>query len=355
MKSVTEPQSFCKRAFLRKIGLFFVVCIMGMVTFSSCNKDDDEDDSTTKLSMTGNLSYSLPLYAKAGDTFEMVGGGIISPSADSVSYTWTSAHLLADTTKGTTCKVIVPDSVGTFSLTLTAVADGYYTKSYTMNLTSVKSGPDGSLSDLSLPETTITDERDNQVYAVTEIGSLLWFAQNLNWAGAGSGYAKTDIMGDVIGRLYTWKDATGGESGSGLAGGPQGVCPEGWSIPTKEDWEDLGKALNGDSEIPFEKNWSGLGDNVMVNAKFNGTKFWAYNPNCNPENAFNWAALSGGSCTNSYNNYSGLMNYGFWWSATEMSSDKAFYRYIYCNRPDFDYNYTDKDGFAASVRCVKLK
>jgi uncharacterized protein (TIGR02145 family) len=70
---------------------------------------------------------------------------------------------------------------------------------------------------------------------------------------------------------------------------------------------------------------------------------------------FGWAALSAGSCTNNYNNYSGLKTYAFWWSATEKSEDKAYYRYIYCERPDFDVNSSGKDNFGASVRCVRLR
>ena len=352
MKLLTEPQSFYGAGFLRKIGLFIVCCIIGM-GFISC-KDDEDDDTETSPSLGGDLFFEMPAYAFIGSTFEVYGGGITDPQ-DSVSYRWTSATLMKDTVYGTSCTIQIPDTIGSLTLTLTASRSGYYEKTLEKAVVSIKKGMGGSLTDYSLPITKITDPRDGQVYAVTEIDSLIWFAQNLNWEGAGSGYAKADAIGYILGRLYTWNDATGGVSGSGLGGGPQGVCPEGWSIPTKEDWENLAISLSGGDTLAFDKSWKGLGDNVMINAKLNGAKFWPYSPDCNPENMFGWAALSGGSCTNNYNNYSGIMNYGFWWSSTEMSADKAFYRYIYYNRPDFDFNYTYKDGFAASVRCVKRK
>ena len=336
---------------MRKFWAFLVVALCFAV-LPSCDDDDDDDD--TKPSQTGELTYSLPAYAFVGEQIELRASGITYPEADKVTYRWVSTSLLSDTVKGPVCTITVPDSLGDFSIVLTAMADGYYDKTSTKYLTSVKLGSNGSLTGIPAANDSIQDARDGQWYNITEAGSLLWFAENLNWEGAGNGYAKADAAGYVLGRLYTWNDATGGVSASGLGNGPQGVCPEGWSVPTKEDWEDLGKALGGENLV-FENSWKGLGDNVMVNAKFNGYKFWEYTPDCNPENMFGWAAISAGSCTNNYNNYSGLKEYAFWWSATEMSAEKAYYRYIFYDRPDFDVNFAGKNNFGASVRCVKLK
>ncbi|MBR4883409.1 MAG: hypothetical protein IKU18_05965 [Bacteroidales bacterium] len=336
---------------IRKFWAFLVVALCFAV-LPSC--DNDDEDSETKPSMIGDLKYDLPMYAFAGEVIELEGSGILYPDASKVSYKWTSANLLQDTVYGTTCTIQVPDSLGDYSIVFSAQSDGYYDKTATKYLTSLKLGENGSLTGIPDTGKSFCDPRDGQTYKITEAGNLVWFAENLNWKGAGSAYGKADAIGYFIGRLYTWEDATGGVSASGLGKGPQGVCPEGWSVPTKEDWEDLGKALGGENLV-FEDSWKGLGDNVMVDAKINGFKFWEYTPLCNPENMFGWAALSAGSCTNNYNNYSGLRVYAFWWSATEMSADKAYYRYIYCERPDFDVNYSGKDNFGASVRCVRLK
>lgn len=326
--------------------LFFSFVMVG------CKKDEEEEE---KPYITGSLSYSLPEYALVGKSFDLYAVGTVEPS--DVTFTWTSAFLLKDTIEGSYCKVTMPDSLGTFNVVLTAKYDGYYDKTVTKYVTTIN--PDinsGSLTGISYMEPLVyaTDERDGKQYPVSRIGNLDWFAKNLDWEGAGSPYVKAEAMGPITGRLYTWNDATGGVEGSGLGKGPQGVCPEGWSIPTNEDWEDLAKALDDGKEHKFETNWMGLGEMLMVDAKLNGTKMWPYTPNCKPRNKMNWNALSGGNCTNDYNNYSNLLIYGFWWSSSEMDSNKAWYRYIYFGQPDMNFNFTDKHGFAASIRCVRL-
>ena len=352
MKSIAKRIVPAFLGFIKQPKLLIALCICSMFVFAACDDDDEEDE--IKPSLQGSLTYSLPAYAMAGAVIDLDATGIEEPKGIEVKYRWISNTLLTDTVWGTHCSVTIPDSLGDFSIVLTASADGYYDSNSTKYVTSIKAGAGESLTGIPAAENSIVDARDGQSYDIVEAGNLYWFAENLNWAGAGSAYAKSDAVGAVLGRLYTWKDATGGVTATGLGNGPQGVCPDGWSIPTNEDWEDLAKALGGES-LDFETSWKGLGDDVMVNAKFNGTKFWEYTPDCNPENKFGWAAISAGNCTNSYNNYSGLFTYAFWWSSSEMSSDKAYYRYIYYNRPDFEMNYTDKTGFGASVRCVKLK
>ncbi len=332
---------------------FIIFCaLFALVALTGCKKDEEEEE---KPYITGSLSYSLPEYALVGKTFDLYAIGTLEPS--DVTYTWTSAFMLKDTVEGSYCKLTIPDTLGTFNIVLTAKYEGYYDKTVTKYVTTIN--PDlnsGSLTGIKypLPLVYATDARDGKQYPVARIGNLEWFARNLDWDGAGSPYVKAEAMGPITGRLYTWKDATGGLSASGLGKGPQGACPEGWSVPTKEDWEDLAKALDNGTEHGFETNWMGLGEMVMVNAKLNGVKMWPYTPNCTPQNKFNWNALSGGNCTNDYNNYSNLLTYGFWWSSAEMGENNAWYRYIFFGRPDFNFNYTDKESFGASVRCVRL-
>lgn len=336
---------------MKSVKLLLIVALAVFVGFSSCKKDEEEE---VLPSIAGDIVYDLPLYAFVGDVFDLKVTGVTTPD---VSYKWVCKGLRQDTVKVDNVQITIPDSLATYSVQLTVSADNFYSRTITKNVTAIKTGYDETITGVPRGTDSIRDRRDNQRYYVTEIGNLVWFAENLKWTGAGRGYAKTDAMGATnLGRLYTWKDATGGFTASGLGNGPQGVCPQGWSIPTNEDWADLAKVLNGGVALPFVDNWKGLGEKVTpAAAKFNGVYIWPFSGNTNPTNQYKWNALAAGSCTNDYNNYSGLFTYAFWWSATEKSSTEANYRYIYYDQPDFPLNFTDKNSFGASVRCVKLK
>lgn len=102
------------------------------------------------------------------------------------------------------------------------------------------------------------DNRDGRTYRTIEINGITVMAENLNYAG-GSEYRylidnNKCYDNDSInclkgGRLYTWSAAMNVDpkwnfSSTGLADGlienpHRGICPEGWHIPTVEEWAAL--------------------------------------------------------------------------------------------------------------------
>ncbi len=338
-----------------------------LLALAACEKDEDDEVD----SMEGGIVVDISQFLLAGDTLELYAGGIVVPQ--DVEYSWTGSLIGDhddvsgyDTIPNTNhITLYVPDEIGIYELYVYAKASGYSQISIMQEVMVLS--PDNSLTGVEYGPDTFKDTRDGSVYHITKAGSLDWFSENLNWNGRTDGgngaspfdtvgitYSRAEVMGDILGRLYTWEDATGGISASGLGSGPQGACPDGWSVPTNEDWEDLAAAVSGTQEHAYYDLWEDLGGCLTVDARLNGEKVWPYSPDRTPENKFHWAALAGGYGMGNYTNFRMYGVRGFWWSSTEKDGQTASYRYIYYDDSAFPYGLINKDDFAASVRCVRL-
>lgn len=94
---------------------------------------------------------------------------------------------------------------------------------------------------------TLTDV-DGNVYPALQIGEQIWMGANLLTTHGPDGepadyfcYLDEEQNCQEYGRLYTWDAAMHGGSGKGA----QGICPDGWHIPTMDEWEVLIEVLGG--------------------------------------------------------------------------------------------------------------
>ena len=78
----------------------------------------------------------------------------------------------------------------------------------------------------------LLDKRDNQVYRTVVISNHVWTAQNMNFKTEDDSLAQSWCYDDKFenckkyGRLYNWEAA-------------KKVCPEGWHLPTADEWLEL--------------------------------------------------------------------------------------------------------------------
>ena len=177
---------------------------------------------------------------------------------------------------------------------------------------------------------TLLDDRDGQTYKTVKIGSQWWMAENLNYADSvttaslkGKSWCYNDVASNCskYGRLYTWAAA-------------KTVCPSGWHLPSKTEFETLFTAVGGQ-------------DSAGTALKSTGGWF----NDGNGTDAFGFSALPAGDRgSNGGCNYEGLNAY--FWSSTEYDSNYAYNVLLYVN---FDYAYLDygNKDYGFSVRCLK--
>lgn len=172
------------------------------------------------------------------------------------------------------------------------------------------------------------DLRDGHVYKTATIGSLTWMAENLNYETEGSFcYENKPANCKKYGRLYT-RDAA------------LKVCPAGWHLPSKEEFDILIKTVGGE-KIAGEKLKSKSG----------------WNDGGNGSDAFGFSALpagvwfDGGISGDDAGFSEKTVGTGFWGSTENANKELCEMNLVDTDNAPY-FNYRGR-GFGNSVRCVK--
>ncbi len=193
------------------------------------------------------------------------------------------------------------------------------------------------------------DQRDGQKYEIVKIGEQCWMAENLNYKVKGSWcYAERPISCEKYGSLYEWKLLMNNEESSDLApSGVQGLCPDGWHIPSDREWIMLEKSVDSNKGIP-DFVWESDGQRgTDAGFKLKSKHFWASDLAGNDELGF--SSLPGGY--RSFAVYRNLQHRAFYWSSTESKRSKAWCR-TNDRHPGLSKDDSNK-GFSYSVRCLR--
>ncbi len=306
---------------------------VGGILANSCKKDES---SSTYYSLNGSLSIGteMPAYVNPGDVFSFESTGVSIPDTEThedvyLYYTYKNS---ADNVKDTvsTYTITIPETLGEYTLTATAEAKGYYTKTVTQTTTVVSSK---SLTECDRTDLMqVSDSRDSKHYHVVNVNGRFWFAENLAYYEKdadgnytfGRPYGNVKATEDVMGGFYNWNDA-------------QTACPSGWRLPTLEEWEAAGTTA---------------GD-FMCDAYFNGSRLWEFWPDVKVTNKLKLYLMPFGYATIVDDEYTftGFNDYSFYWVN---DGGKGKCKYIYVATPDvLNWDVPSEEDFAAQVRCVR--
>ena len=195
---------------------------------------------------------------------------------------------------------------------------------------------------------TVTDI-DGNIYQTIKIGTQWWMGENLKathyrngdiipqvtgkteWAnlnnGGYCGYNNDGSNIDSYGLLYNWY----------AVNDSRGLAPQGWHVPSIEEWGTLVNYLGGFS----------IAGGKM---KEEGTSHWE-DPNVGATNESGFTGLPGGYRWDN-GTFMSLRILARFYSSTEYYNTRARGRYLYSGDTTINYLQLDKN-YGFSIRCVK--
>jgi len=172
----------------------------------------------------------------------------------------------------------------------------------------------------------LTDDRDNnRQYKTVIIGGQRWMAENLNYVVGNNNQSRCNGDNNTncvdYGRLYTWTTASNSD-----------VCPTGWHLPTKGEWETL---INSTTE------------RGVAGKELKATEKWVSGGNGTDDYGF--SALPGGR--NLGPNGGEVGTSGYWW----LDGSTAFFYEMNTGDEIKGPTSVGNPDIFASVRCVETK
>lgn len=194
---------------------------------------------------------------------------------------------------------------------------------------------------------------DSNYYSTVQVGNQCWLGQNLKttkfndntiipyvsnsteWSNLSTpaySFYNNDVENiNVYGLLYN------GFVVDTLSNGNKNICPNGWRVPSHDDYYELFDYVCGKSV-------------AAAKLKYSGTMYWQNN-SVNTINEFWFSALPGGKISNA-GYFDSLRNTGIWWSSTKIGNNQE---YIVMNGfMDEVIVYSEFDFRSGkSIRCIK--
>lgn len=226
----------------------------------------------------------------------------------------------------------------------------YYVRAYAINTKGVSYGNELSfIIYINVPGPNASDI-DGNLYRSVKIGTQTWMVENLRVTKYRNGNAIQEVTdniawrnlntgsycnfennlsnGNIYGKLYNYYAVADSRH----------ICPSGWHVPSKEEWNTLINFLGG-------------GIFAGVKLKEQGTAYWNL---ARGSNTSGFTALAGSFRGDNGFFYNSLKHSAWWWTSTEFNSTYPWSVLLGDDGITFQTtdNYHDKRA-GHSVRCIK--
>jgi uncharacterized protein (TIGR02145 family) len=167
----------------------------------------------------------------------------------------------------------------------------------------------------------------NQTYKTVVIGTQTWLAENVNCPTSSGSKCYDDDPTNCskYGRLYDWETA-------------MTVCPSGFHLPRLNEWAEL---------IGYAGGLEEAGNKLKATSGWN-------EKSGNGTDELEFSALAGGSYSSRFSYFTGIGDYGHWWSSGDLliSSEDSSSSYSLEVGNIVLQRYLNKSNLF-SVRCIK--
>ncbi len=207
------------------------------------------------------------------------------------------------------------------------------------------------------PNHPTLSDYDGNIYNTILVGTQCWMKENLktttyrngtpidfpgtdalawqnNTTGAYAWYGHDVLWKNIYGALYNWY----------AVNNTNGLCPEGWRIPSKDELTALADYAGGTN--------SAGGILRSTRTEPDAHPRWQL-PNNGASDALSWSGLPGGELN--YPSSGGFIGLGVsagWWSSNQHDQNRAFYRSMFYLHTILSENMIEKYS-GISVRCIK--